>query len=453
MTLIFGLLGLSLVVVIHELGHFFAARSAGVGVDAFSIGWGPRLASFTRGGVEWRISAFPLGGYCKLKGEDSFRIALERKLETIPAEAGSYYGASPWRRIAIGAAGPASNAVFAVVLFALAAGFGTTIVTPSNRIILASGYPALSSTAQPNPADAAGLVTGDRILSIGGKPVRDYSDLQQLIGIAPGKPLAISVDRDGRPLELTVTPRLDTSTGAGLIGVYAWTDPLVGSVAPGSAADIAGLLPGDRIASVEGKPVENTIDFFSALAGKPEILELEARRNGQAVPLKLVLTWGKTGESDSGIGFAMMRRTVRADSLAQAVSMGFADTKDTLSLTLKGFGLLFSGVDVMKAVSGPARITWMVGKTASDGFKAEGAAGLVPVLKFLGFLSVGLFVMNLLPIPALDGGQILLFFAEWIKRRPLKVKTIYRFQYVGAAMIAALLLLSTFSDILFFTGK
>ncbi|MFZ2635281.1 MAG: site-2 protease family protein [Rectinemataceae bacterium] len=467
LNVLLGLLGLSLVVVVHELGHFFAARAAGVEVEAFSIGWGPKLFGFKRKTTEWRVSALPLGGFCKLKGEDSFRRALEQNLDEIPREQGSYYTASPLRRIGIGLAGPAANLVLAVLLFTLAAGFGVTVHTAPNRIILASGYPELNSGVSgsaasqdsatalipANPADLAGLRSGDRILSINGTAIRDYSDLQETIGLSPNKKLSLVVEREGRPLELTVTPRLDKSSGMGLIGVYAWTDPVIASIEPDSAAEIAGILPGDRIVAAEGRQIANTIDFFDAVRAKPERLEIEVERHGERIPLEMVLSWNESGESDVGLGFGMIQRLVKASNPWQAITMGSAETWDTLVLTGKSIGLLFSGVDVLKAVSGPARITWMIGKTASDGVKSEGANGLVPVLKFLGFLSASLFAMNLLPVPVLDGGQVLMFIVEGVRKRPLKTKTIYRFQSIGTAMIAVLFLVASFSDLLFFTAR
>jgi len=243
LTVIYGLLGLSIVVLIHELGHFVAARSLGIEVEAFSIGMGPKLLGFTRGGTEWRISAFPLGGYCRMKGEEGFKQALERKLAHIPAEKGSFYGEPAWKRILILLAGPSFNLVFAALLFAIVALVGLRIETLPNRIVLASDYPLLSaqSSGEPSPALAAGLKTGDWIVGIDGKPVNDYSDLQDLVSVNAQKELLFDVERSGSRLLLPVRPRLDKDSGQGLIGVYAWAEPLVASIAPGSSAAIAGI--------------------------------------------------------------------------------------------------------------------------------------------------------------------------------------------------------------------
>ncbi len=453
LTIILGLLGLSFVVVIHEFGHFLAARAVGVDVEVFSIGMGPRLAGFKRRGTDWRVSALPLGGFCRMKGEEAFKEALEKKLDHIPAEKGTFYGVAPWRRMIILIAGPLANVILAVVLFIAVSLVGVTVQTAPNRIILASDVAAYSGATGDNPANKAGLKSGDVVISIAGAPILDYSDLQEAIGFNPGKKLDIVVKRGNETIDLTITPRLDKSSGQGLIGIYAWIDPVVSNVEPQGAAGIAGIKPGDRITAVNGARIENSIGLAAALAAKPERANLTLLRDGMPVVEPLVLTYDASGQPNLGLGFAAVSRTDKASSLIDAVSKGTAETWNTFALSVKGIGLLFTGVDVLKAVSGPARITYMVGSTAKESIKASGFGGIPTILSFLAFLSVSLFLMNLLPIPALDGGQLLLSIVEAAKRKPLYTKTIYRFQFVGTAMILALFFLAAFSDLLFFAGK
>ncbi|MEW6549181.1 MAG: site-2 protease family protein [Spirochaetota bacterium] len=447
MTIVLGLLGLSIVIVVHEFGHYIAARIVGVEVETFSLGWGPRLFGITRGRTEWRLSALPLGGYCRMKGEEEFKSAVEKKLPFIPREKGSFYGANPFARILILLSGPLANLLLAVILFSFVSLVGVRYPTSSNRIILASEL----SGAQ-NPADLAGLRTGDRIIAIDSDPIGDYSDLQEKIGLNPEKPLSLTVDRNGQVISVPVTPKLDKSTGQGLIGIYSWVEPVVEKVDPSGSAALAGLLPGDVIVAVQGRRIEHTIGLMAALAERPERLELIARRKDAEASFVLVVSY-EGGNANLGIQFKGIEKTERAGSPGEALILGLKETKETLSTTLKGIGLLFRGVDVMKAVSGPARITYIVGNAASESLKAEGLGGLPPILSFLAFLSIGLFIMNLLPIPALDGGQILLSLAEAVKRSPLSTQTIYRYQFVGSALIMVLFVLVTFSDLLFFAGK
>ena len=451
-TVILGLLGLSIVVLVHEFGHFFAAKAVGVDVEAFSIGWGPKLAGFTWKGTEWRISAFPLGGYCRMKGEEAFKKALEEKLPSIPAEPRSYYGVSPWRRLVILFSGPLANIVLAVFLFSIVSLVGMTINTAPNRIVLASSIPS-SANQGSNPADSAGLRSGDIIREIAGIPVRDYSDLQSIIGSNPEKNLDMVVLRDETSLSLQVTPKLDKSTGQGLIGIFAWVDPVIESVEPGSAAAIAGLRAQDRILSVDGQPVQNTIELIAALEKMPERVTFGISRGTQELNATMVVGGLEKGFAETGFQFQGLRRVDKANSLPVAIGNGFKETADTLTLTIKGFGMLFRGVDIFKALSGPARITYFVGSAATESLKDSGASGIPTILSFLAFLSVGLFMMNLLPIPALDGGQAVLCLVEIAGRRPLKTKTIYRYQFVGAAMILAIFVIATFGDFLFFAGR
>jgi regulator of sigma E protease len=448
-TILLGLIGLSIVVIVHEFGHFVVAQSLGVEVEAFSIGWGPSLFKHKGKKTEWRIGVLPIGGYCKLKGEDGFRAALDQKLDFIPADKGSFYSAHPLKRIAIAVAGPTFNMIFAVLVFVAVVAIGTTIQTAPNRIVLSSEAGAMVQGDGSNPADAAGLKSGDFIQAIDGRTIRDYSDLQEVVASNPGKALSVEVLRDGAAQNLVMTPRLDPNSGAGVIGVYAWVDPVISSVKDTSPAAIADLRPGDTITEVNGKAIRNTVDLMEAFKSANGPVNLTVMRDARAVSTTLV---SKSLE-EAGIGFVGVIRTDKASSLPDALSKGFKETISTFSLTIKSIGLLFRGVNVFKAVSGPARITYLIGTAASEQIKADGLAGLVPVFSFLAFLSVSLAIMNLLPLPVLDGGLILVFIIELFRKKPLTAKSLYRYQFIGAAFVLVLFVVATMSDIFFFAGK
>lgn len=448
-TVLLGLIGLSIVVIVHEFGHFVIARSLGVDVEAFSIGWGPALFKHRGRKTEWRIGVLPIGGYCKLKGEDGFRTALEQKLDFIPADKGSFYSAHPMKRIAIAIAGPAFNTLFAVLVFVIVVAIGITIQTAPNRIVLSSETGAMVKGDGPNPADIAGLKTGDFIKAIDGKTIRDYSDLQEVIAGNPEKALSVEVVRDGVVQNLVLTPRLDPNSGAGVIGVYAWVDPVIASVKDKSPAAIADIRSGDTITEANGKTIRNTVDLMNVFKDANGPVELVVTRDGKTVSATVV---AKSLE-ETGMGFVGVTRTDKARSLPEALSRGVKETISTFSLTVKSIGLLFRGVNVFKAVSGPARITYLIGSAASEQIKADGLAGLVPVFSFLAFLSVSLAMMNLLPLPVLDGGLILVFIVELFRRKPLTAKSLYRYQFIGAAFVLVLFVVATMSDIFFFAGK
>jgi regulator of sigma E protease len=154
-----------------------------------------------------------------------------------------------------------------------------------------------------------------------------------------------------------------------------------------------------------------------------------------------------------GISFATVVKEEKAASVGKAFVQGWTESFEMIGMSLKGLAMLFRGVNLFKAISGPARITYLIGSATQASLSSSGAAGFSYILSFLAFLSVSLFIMNLLPIPALDGGQILLSLAEILRRKPLLTTTIYRFQFVGAAMILLLFFIATFSDILFFSGR
>jgi regulator of sigma E protease len=454
-TILLGLIGLGVVVLVHELGHFAAARAMGVEVEAFSIGWGPRLAGFKRGGTEWRFSVFPIGGYCKMKGEESFRKALEEKASELPRESGSYYGASPWRRIVIALAGPVANVLFSILIFIVVSTIGYSTPTYSNRIVLLSEFNLSPGRLPTYPADRAGLKSGDRIVAADGRPITDFSDLLERITLSANKPIALKIDRDGIQYSKTVTPMMDKDTGGGFIGVSYWADPIVGEVTPGSAAKIAGIESGDRIVSIDGGEVRHAVEAFSILnSAKPERIKIIVSRKGSMKEFSVILSWTAQGVSNLGLGFRTETHVVRAAStIPGALSAGFSETWSTFEATFKGLGSLFQGVNLFKALSGPARITYLVGQSATVGIQRSASGGLAVPLSFLAFLSIGLFIMNLLPIPALDGGQIIMFMVEGARKKSLRPITIYRFQFIGATFILAIFVLATVGDLIFFAAR
>jgi regulator of sigma E protease len=447
--IILGLLGLGVVVFVHELGHFFAARLVGIDVEAFSLGWGNPLIKKQIGKVEYRIGAFPIGGYCKMRGENEFQEAYDNGAKTIPRVPGTYYGASPLRRIAVAFAGPFFNLLFAVLVFSIIWGIGFEVTTLDNRIVLVSDI----NPGEGYPADEGGLKTGDRIIMINGSPVTNYHDIQERIATNPEKNLDLRVERGGEVLNLTVRPNLDKSTGAGKIGVYFWSDPVISSVAPGSTGAMAGLLPGDRITRINGEDFPYTVALFRILKSQPPVLSMELERKGKPVKTDLVLTYADTGVADIGISYQSIQFHTPRFSPPGALVKGVKETGKTLILSVRSLALLFRGIDLTQAVSGPIRITYMVGDVAAEGFGQSFGAGLSSMANFLALISIALCIMNLLPLPVLDGGMIVLFIVEIIKRKPLRPKIIHTFQTVGVVLIFGLMLFAVFGDILFLANR
>jgi regulator of sigma E protease len=440
-----GLIGLGIVVFVHELGHFLAARWMGIAVEAFSIGWGRPILKKKIGAVEYRLGLFPLGGYCKMRGESNFEEAYKNNREGIRAEAGSYFAAHPFRRVVSCAAGPVFNFIFAIFVFSVIWGIGFEVYTLDNRIILAS---EIDSESQDGfPADEAGFLTGDRIVSIMGKKTETSQDVREIIITHPGEILPVLVDRNGQTLSLSVKPLLDKNTGAGTIGVYFWIEPLVERIAAGSPAEIAGLKSGDRITKANGIDIQYTMTLHKIHSEKPRVLNLEYLRDGQIFTAPLIPVYGETENADLGIIWEAIRYRTPSLSPPYALAKGAAETWKTFAVSLKSLSLLFRGVDLTRAVSGPIRITYMVGDAAAGAFSQGFGAGISSMAEFLSLISIALGIMNLLPLPVLDGGMILLFLAEGIRRKPLNPRFISVFQTVGVVLIAGLLLFAVFGDI------
>jgi regulator of sigma E protease len=442
--ILLGLIGLGLVVFVHELGHFLAACLVGIDVEAFSIGWGRPILKKKFRNVEYRLGMFPLGGYCKMRGENEFQEAWENRRKEIPPVPGTFFGASPPRRILVAFAGPFFNLLFAVLVFSVIWGAGFEVSTLGNRIILAS---ELGLPAQSYPADEAGLKTGDRIISINGLDTPYYHDIQENIAVNPEKDLALKVERDGTILDLKVRPSLEKSTGAGKIGVYFWTEPVLSETT--GPARAAGLLPGDRILRVNGEDLPYTVKMLSLLEGKPQSLSVEYERNGEKASTVLIPLYQEGDLVDLGLSYGTVTYKNPALLPPAALAKGAREAWKTLVVSLRSLSLLFRGVDLTQAVSGPVRITYMAGDIAAEGFGQGIGAGFRSMANFLALISIALCVMNLLPLPVLDGGMILLFVVELIQRKPLHPRVVSVFQTVGVVLIFGLMIFAVFGDILY----
>jgi regulator of sigma E protease len=445
LTIVFGVIGFGIMVFVHELGHFLAAKRVGIQVEAFSLGWGKKLVGIDYKGTNYRISMIPLGGYCRMKGEDPFH--------TEEADGkGGFFAAAPWKRIVVAASGPTANLLFAVLALTMIWWIGFKTYTDGNRIVLASDY-ALNGIEAASPASRAGLQTGDRIVAVDGKKVVNFQDLLEAVATAPEKQLVLAIERSGRTVQVPVVPELDRDTGAGRIGVYAWREPLIGEVARGGAAALAGLEEGDRIVSTAGEPTPHSIAFYQVLADRPSEVDVRYERGGQVRSTTLVLSYSEQGAPELGLTFQVDAYPSPQFGFFGALSRGAAETWETLTLSIRGIGLLFRGVNLRSAVAGPLRITYYVGAVATSGFSLSISQGLVSYFRFLALLSVVLFMINLMPIPALDGGQIVVFVLEILRRKPLNRQVIARIQTISFSVIILLAVVITFSDILFFFGR
>ncbi|MDR0910726.1 MAG: RIP metalloprotease RseP [Spirochaetaceae bacterium] len=439
--ILLGLIGLSIVVFVHELGHFLAARAVGIHVEAFCLGWGKTIWHKMHKGVDYRIALFPIGGYCKMQGENEFKEAYENNAKQIEPVKGSYYGTNPWRRIIVSVAGPLFNLLFAALVFSIVFGIGFEHTVLPNRIVLATDI----NPAAQSPAASAGLESGDRITAINGKATPTFQDIQEAFVLYADRPFDLRVDRNGSSMQFAVTPYLNKETGSGLIGVYNWEDPVIGNVAAGSAAAEAGLKAGDTILTANGIAIPYTAALNKVFEEKPVTLNLTVQRNGETLAMSfpfsvehIDFSWQPHRERTPHYGFF------------GSIGQGFQYCWWVITVSVRSFGTLFKGIDLTKAVAGPVRITYMMGDAATSIFSLGLSTGIIFLLQILAIISIALGATNLLPLPILDGGSVVLFFVEGIVRKPLNPKFIYGFQTVGAILILGIMAFALFGDIMFF---
>ncbi|MBP0597113.1 RIP metalloprotease RseP [Herbaspirillum sp. LeCh32-8] len=448
-TLIAFFVALGTLVVVHELGHYLVARWCGVKVLRFSVGMGRVIWSrrFGRDQTEWALSILPLGGYVKMLD------AREQDLQDISPEdlKREFTRQSVWRRIAIVAAGPIANFLLAILLFAGLYMHGVP-----------EPVPVLRGAEQQTAAYQAGLRAGDRITAINGAPVQVWSEVRwKLMQLVLEKGDArIDVERPNPPessgqgkLLNTVTLRLGGIGSNDLEGDFlaklglalARPPAVLGKIMDGPAKS-AGLQSGDRILAIDGAPVRDGLAFVERVresAGKP--LALHGMRGAAAFDLTVTPESVEDSASGKSIGrikvevpLAPEMATI-SDGPLEAVSKGARRTWDTSVMTIKMIGKMIVGQVSWKNITGPITIADYAGQTAR--------VGLVSYLSFLAFISISLGVMNLLPIPVLDGGHLLYYALEILTGRPVSERFGEIAQRAGLGILMALMLVAAFNDI------
>ncbi|MGV8892379.1 MAG: RIP metalloprotease RseP [Burkholderiaceae bacterium] len=445
-TLIAFVFALGILVIFHELGHYMVARLCGVKVLRFSVGMGKVIFSrrFGADQTEWVISALPLGGYVKMLD------AREQTLETLAPEdkKREFTSQNVWKRIAIVAAGPIANFILAILLFAALYTYGIPEPVANIRAV-----------PEQSVAYKAGLRGGERVTAVNGEAITLWTDLRwRIVQLAIDKKAAnLDVSRpdpaDSKGTLLsTVTVPLDSVTAKdlesdflGRLGISLAIPPAVlGKIMPDGPAMQGGLQEGDLILAVDGKPVVDGLALIELLQGSAnKSLQLTGQRAGRDFAATVTPEGQAQGDRIIGkikaeVSMIPAMVTVRAGPI-DAIAKGANRTWDTSVLTLKMLGKMLVGEVSLKNITGPITIADYAGQTAR--------IGIVSYISFIAFISISLGVMNLLPIPVLDGGLLLYYFVEVFTGRPVSARFGEIAQRAGMGILMTLMLLAVFNDI------
>jgi regulator of sigma E protease len=443
-TIVAFIIALGLLIVVHEYGHYIVARWCGVKVLRFSVGFGRPLLTRQIGAdrTEWVIAAIPFGGYVKMLDE--------REAPVEPREVHRAFNRqSVWRRFAIVVAGPLANFLFAIAVYAGLFMYGL----PEARPVL--GTPPAGSVAA-----AAGARGGDTVRAVEGEPITTWQELRWRVlqSALQREPLRLEVlDEKGHlrdvVLDLRSFPADDVESDAlERIGLRLYRpplDPVIGQVVRGGAAERAGLAPGDRVVLANGKPVDSWEALVAAVQAKPEMpLTLTLERDGARRTLEVVPASVAAGDKRIGrIGAAPQVPASHAEKMLIRVQHGVGEslwkavlkTGDIAVFSLKMLGKMLLGEVSWKHLSGPVTIADFAGQSA--------AMGWVSYLTFLALISISLGVLNLLPIPLLDGGHLMYYAIEIVKGKPVSERAMELGQRVGLALLLVMMAFAFYNDL------
>lgn len=438
LTVAAGILMLGVLVFVHEFGHFCVAKLAGVKVLKFSLGFGPKLVSKKWGETEYMICAVPLGGYVQMLGEGDGEGDGEQEgtEELTPEERQrSFAEKSVGRRTAIVAAGPLMNLIFPFLILPVAYLVGVHVPAFLQRPACV-GYVAPASQGQ-----KAGFAAGDCIRAISGEPVPTWTEANRALISHAGSLLKFSVERDGHTTVLTMRPKGGGLQGLQSLGLLPPQQAVVGGLAPGMPARAAGMKVGDRIVAVGGTPIHSWYDLKRLIQEtKGAAQSFTVERGGKALTLSIKPVKNAADGPDYLIGIAPQRETLfKRFGPVGAFREGAKRAAGLISLTLVFVKKLVTGHVSTSSIGGPITVVQIAGEAARTNFAA--------ILSVLAFLSIQLGILNLLPIPILDGGHLFFNLFELIFRRPLSLRAREVAQQIGLVLIILLMVLAFYNDI------
>lgn len=417
---------LGVLVFVHEFGHYAVAKLCGVRVEVFSLGFGKRLWGFRRGDTDYRISLLPLGGYVKMSGENP--------MEARTGDPGEFTSHPRWQRFLIAIAGPAMNVILAIVVL--------TVV-----FMVHFEYPAFWKKTTPvawvetgSPSEAAGIRPGDRILKINGIENPTWEQVEYRIALNPNQQVEVVLQRGSQTINTTITPKATGADQVGYAGMIGEAPVIVVSVESDTPAQKAGIQPGDQLISVNGLPIEATPSLSKVLQGtKNAPIDLTFLHDGKEVTARIVpelLPSGSAGEKEYRIGAGLMEgKEVGKLPFPQAFTRSLEECKTNSLLIFELMGKMIERKVSIKQMSGPIGITKISGEAAKQGF--------LPLMEVMALISLNLAVFNLLPIPILDGGLMLMLLIEGAMRRDIKQEVkerVYQAAFVFLLLFAAVVI-------------
>ena len=431
-TLLAFLFVLGVLIFVHELGHFVMARRVGVRVLKFSLGFGPRLVGFKRGDTEYVISAVPLGGYVKMAGENPDDARSGRDDE--------FLSKSKWERFQILIMGPLMNLILAVVVTAGVLMNGAEIPAYQSK------PPVVGHVTPDSPAAKAGIQRGDRIVTVAGRDVDNWEQFFINVGTRAGRETEIGVLRNGKQFTVRAIPAPQTKFEIGDIGVLPDTNPLVGALLPGGPAEKAGLQAGDVILRVDGEPITLREQLISAVSKKANTpVTMSVVRGGSPLDVTVVpeANAGRCPSLASGagcIGISIGEEVTRIKpGPIDAIAMSVKRNYESAGLIFMTIGQLITRETSTRQLMGPLAIAQLSGESAQQGW--------VPLFALMASISLNLGLLNLLPIPVLDGGHIFIMALEGLARRDFSLRVKEKMFLAGFAVLVMLMVTVIYNDL------
>lgn len=440
-TLVSFLLVIGVLVFVHELGHLLAAKSVDIEVPRFSIGFGPRLFGFTWGETEYVISALPLGGYVRMAGmEDTAALeGGEEEPDREPTERD--FDSKPlWARIWVVTAGVIMNFLFAIlVVTGIGYHYGEPVSRETRVEVAAEAAPAAAQAL-------SGVPRGAELTAVGAAAVEGWTDVERALEAAPAGALTLRFS-DAPPATLQL-PAGDSARQAVIGAIRPFIAPVIGEVIPSSPAARGGLRPGDRVVTAAGRPVTSWTEFVEVVQDHPgRELAVVVDRAGARTPLNLTPESAKeTDETgrEAQVGKLGVAPEIKVDhrpiGFGEALERGWTFTWSNSMLIVNLLGDLFTGDASPRSLGGPLTIGQISGEATR--------AGAEMLLTWMALLSINLAVLNLLPIPVLDGGQLLFLIVEGVRGRPLSVEQRLRLSHVGLILVVGIMVWALTNDFL-----